>query len=438
MLERFFQLGAAGTTVRTEVLAGCTTFLTMAYIVFVQPAVLSSAGMDPGAVFTATCLASAAATFLMALTANYPIAVAPAMGHNFFFVFAVVIGRGTPWPVALGAVAIAGGVFIVTAGIGLRERVIAAIPESLAHAITVGIGLLIALVGFEWSGVIVSSPATFVTLGTLGSRPVLLSIATLALMAILTARRVRGAMLIGMAVSAAAALGLHLATFSGVVSVPPSLAPTLFALDLRQAFTPRLLDVVFIFFFLALFDSIGTLIGVANRLGLVHDGKLPRARQALLADAVGTVVGATLGTSTLTAYVESSAGVAAGGRTGLTSVVTGMLFLVTLFFQPLVKIVGGGYDVGQGRLLYPSIAPALVLVGVMMMESVRKVRWDDFTEALPAFLAILIMPLSFSITDGIAFGFISMALLKASTGRAGELHWIAYLFAGLFLVKYML
>ncbi|MEO8069760.1 MAG: NCS2 family permease [Acidobacteriota bacterium] len=436
MLERLFHLAAARTTVRTEVLAGVTTFLTMAYIVFVQPAVLASAGMDPGAVFVATCLASAAATFIMAFSANYPIAVAPAMGHNFFFVFAVVVARGTPWPIALGAVAIAGGIFILTAGLGLRERVITAVPESLKHAITVGIGLLIALVGLEWSGVVVGSPATLVTLGGFGSRPVLLALGTLAIMAVLTARGVKGAILIGMAISTAIALWLGLATYHGIVSLPPSIAPTFLKLDIRGALTPQLIDVVFVFFFLALFDSIGTLIGVANRLGLMRDGKLPRARQALLADAAGTVLGAALGTSTLTAYVESSAGVAAGGRTGLASVVTGTLFLVALFFQPLVRIIGGGYDAGQGIILYPAIAPALILVGVMMMESVRRIRWDDFTEAFPAFLAIVIMPLSFSITDGIAFGFIAAAILKPATGRGRELSWLAYLFALLFLARY--
>lgn len=438
MLERLFHLSSAGTTVRTEIVAGATTFLAMAYIVFVQPTVLAAAGMDPGAVMTATCLSSAIATLIMAFAANYPIAVAPAMGHNFFFAFTVVVAGGTPWRVALGAVAIAGIIFILTAGIGLRERVIVAIPTSFKHAISVGIGLLIALVGLEWSGVVVDSPATLVTLGPLGSRPVLLAMGTLALMAVLIARGIGGAMLIAMAVATVVALALGLTTFEGVVSTPPSIAPTFFQLDILAALQPALVDAVVVFFFLALFDSIGTLVGIAGRIGITPDGRLPRIRQALLADATGTVIGACLGTSTVTAYVESSTGVAAGGRTGLASVVTAAGFLLALFFHPLVKMIGGGYAVGNGTVLYPIVAPALILVGVMMMESVRRIAWDDFTEALPAFLAIVLMPLSFSITDGIAFGFIAYAVLKPATGRARELHPLAYVCAGLFVLRYAL
>lgn len=438
MLDRLFHLSSSGTTVRTEIVAGATTFLAMAYIVFVQPTVLSAAGMDAGAVLTATCVSSAIATLVMAFAANYPIAVAPAMGHNFFFTYTVVVAGGTPWPVALGAVAIAGMVFLLTAGVGLRERVITAIPSSLKHAISVGIGLLVALVGLEWAGIVVDSPATLVTLGSLDSRPVVLAIATLAVMAILMARGVRGAMLIAMGLSTLAALGLGLTRFEGVLSAPPSLAPTLFKLDLAGALRPGMLDAVVVFFFLALFDSIGTLVGVAGRIGLAPDGSLPRIRQALLADASGTVIGACLGTSTVTAYIESSTGVAAGGRTGLASVVTAVLFLLALFFHPLVRMIGGGYATGAGSVLYPSVAPALILVGVMMMSSVGKIAWDDVTEAVPAFLAIVMMPLSFSITDGIAFGFIAYAVLKPATGRARELSPLAYVFAALFVLRYAL
>ena len=437
MLERLFRLSEAGTTVRTEVIAGATTFLTMAYIIFVQPTVLSAAGMDAGAVLTATCLASALATLLMALLANYPIAVAPAMGHNFFFAFTVVVARGTPWPVALGAVAVAGMIFILTAGIGLRERVITAVPTSLKHAIGVGIGLLIALVGLEWSGIVVAAPGTYVTLGRLTSPPVVLALGTMAVMAVLMARGVKGAMLVSMGLATVAALGMGLVTFHGVVARPPSLGTTFMKLDVLGAFRPGLIDVVIIFFFLALFDSIGTLIGVAERAGLAKNGRLPRARQALLADAIGTVAGAALGTSTVTAYVESATGVAAGGRTGLTSLVTSALFLLALFFFPLVKTIGGGYAAGNNVVLYPIVAPALVLVGVMMMEGVRLIRWDDLTEAIPAFLTMITMPLAVSITDGIAFGFISYALLKLTTGRAKDLHWLGYVFAILFLARYV-
>jgi AGZA family xanthine/uracil permease-like MFS transporter len=435
-LDRWFGLRAAGTTVRTEVIAGLTTFLAMAYILFVQPTVLGAAGMDPGAVLTATCLASAIATLLMGVLANYPIAVAPAMGHNFFFTFTVVVARGTPWRVALGAVAIAGAAFVLVAAVGVRDRVLAAVPESMRHAIGVGIGLLVTLIGLEWSGIIVQAPGTYVALGKLSSPPVLLALATLMVIAILMARGVKGALLIGMLISTGAALALGFTKFDGVLSTPPSLAPTFGALDIRGAFTPRLADVIFVFFLLALFDAIGTLLGIAGKIGLVKNGVLPRARPALLADAIGTVIGAGLGTSTVTAYIESTAGVASGGRTGLTSVVTAVLFVAALFVYPLVRMIGGGYHVGA-MTLYPSVAPALVLVGVLMMEGVTHIKWTDLTEAIPAFLAIVTMPLAVSITDGLAFGFISMAILKAATGRARELDVFTYIFAGLFLLKYI-
>lgn len=409
----------------------------MAYIIFVQPAVLGAAGMDRGAVLTATCLATAFATVLMALLANYPIAVAPAMGHNFFFAFTVVVAGGTPWQTALGAVAIAGVIFIVTAGIGLRERVMTALPDPLKHAIGAGIGLLIALIGLEWCGIIVDAPGMLVGLGSMGSRPVMLAIGTLGAMAILWARGVRGALLIGMLASTAVALPLGLTSYHGIMAAPPSIAPTFLQLDVLGALRPDLVSVTLVFFLLALFDSIGTLIGLAHRIGLVRDGTMPRARQALLADAVGTVAGAALGTSTVTAYIESSAGVAAGGRTGLSAVTVAVFFLLALFLHPLVRMIGGGYDAGNQVILYPSVAPALILVGVMMMQSVREIRWDDATEAIPAFLTIVVMPLAVSITDGIAFGLIAIAVLKLSTGRGRELHALAYVFAVVFLLRYV-
>jgi adenine/guanine/hypoxanthine permease len=436
VLERLFELHAKGTTVRTEIVAGITTFLTMAYIIFVQPTVLSAAGMDFGAVLVATCLASGTATLLMALLANYPIAVAPAMGHNFFFAFTVCIGMRVPWPLALGAVAVAGTFFVLTAGIGFREKLITAIPESLKHAIAVGIGLLIALIGLQWGGIVVDAPGTLVTLGRLADPPALLTIFGLLVMAVLLARRVPGALLIGIAASTAAGLVTGLVQYQGIVSAPPSLAPTFLKLDIVGALSPSMVSVIFVFFFLALFDSVGTLVGVANQAGLMRNGTLPRARQALLADALGTVAGAALGTSTVTAYIESSTGVSAGGRTGLANVVTATLFFVSLFFFPLVRMIGGGYPAGETRVLYPVVAPALILVGTMMMVGVRAIPWEDSTEAIPAFLTMVMMPLTVSITDGIAFGFISYAVLKVCTARAREAHWLVYLFAALFLVRY--
>ena len=435
-LERRFALAANGTSVRTEVIAGVTTFMTMAYIIFVQPAVLSAAGMDFGAVLTATCLATAFATVLMALLANYPIAVAPGMGHNFFFAYSVIIGMHIPWRTALGAVAIAGLIFIATAGIGLRERVITALPESLKHAIGAGIGLLIAGIGLQWAGVIVASPGTLVTLGTLRTPPTLVALGGLALTAILMARGVPGAFLIGILSSAAASIPLGLLRFDGLVGRPPSLRPTLLQLDIVGAFAPGMIAVIFVFFFLALFDSIGTLVGVGSQAGLMQKGTLPRARQALLADAVGTVAGAMLGTSTVTAYIESGAGVAAGGRTGLASLITAVLFLASLFCYPLVRTIAGGYTVGS-TTLYPVLAAPLVLVGTLMIRGVRHVEWEDPTEAVPAFLTMAVMPLAVSITEGVAFGLIAYAVLKAAAGRGREVHALVYLFAVLLTARYM-
>ena len=435
--DRFFGLSEHRTTVRTELLAGVTTFSTLAYIIFVQPAVLDAAGMDFGAVFVATCVASGIATTMMAFFANYPIAVAPAMGHNFYFAFTVVLAGGVPWQVALGGVAVAGLLFVLTAGLGLRERVITAIPDSLKHAIAVGIGLLIAKVGLQWAGIVVAAPGTLVALGDLASPPVLVAVVGYTVMVALTAWRVRGALLLGILTSAVAARMTGLTEFQGIISLPPSLSPTLLQLDIVGVFRPEMIAVVFVFFFLALFDSVGTLVALGQQAGLLRDGSLPRARGALLADAVGTVLGAGLGTSTVTAYVESATGISAGGRTGLTSIIVAALFFMALFFSPLVAMIGAGYESGQGVTLYPVIAPALVVVGVMMVRGVREIEWDDPTEAIPSFLTLVIMPLTVSITEGIAFGFISFAVLKLLTAKAGETDWLIFLFAGLFLARYL-
>lgn len=437
-LDNRFGLTAHGTTVRTEVLAGLTTFLTMAYIVFVQPAVLGAAGMDAGAVMTATCLATAFATALMALLANYPLAVAPAMGHNFFFAYTVVIAMRVPWRIALGGVAIAGMIFILTAGVGLRERLITAIPDSLKHAIAAGIGLLIAMVGLQWSGLIVAMPGTLVGLGDLHSRPVAVAVVSLAITSILLARRVPGAFLWGMLATTSIALPLGLVRYHGVLGGVPSVTPTFLQLDIAGAFAPGMVAVIFVFFFLALFDSVGTLVAVGGQAKLLRNGTLPRARQALLADAIGTVAGAALGTSTVTAYIESGAGVAAGGRTGLASLVTAALFVLSLFLHPLVQMIGGGYVAHDGApTLYPIIAAPLILVGTMMLGGLQQVEWDDPSEAVPAFLTIIMMPLTVSITEGIAFGLMSYAMLKGATGRGRDVHPLVYVFAVLFLGRYL-
>jgi len=372
----------------------------------------------------------------MALLANYPIAVAPAMGHNFFFVYTVVIGMQVPWRVALGGVAIAGLLFVLTAGIGLRERLITAIPATLKHAIAAGIGLLVATIGLEWAGLVVASPGTLVTLGDLHARPTVVALAALTLTAVLMARRVPGAFLWGILGGLALGVPLGVVQYGGLVSMPPSLAPTFLQLDIRGAFAPGMATVVFVFFFLALFDSVGTLVGVGVQAGLMRNGTLPRAREALLADAVGTVAGAALGTSTVTAFIESGAGIAAGGRTGLTSLVTAGLFLVSLFFYPLVRTIGGGFVVND-MTLYPVVAAPLILVGTMMIGGLRHVAWDEPTEAIPAFLTVILMPLATSITEGVSFGVLSYTLLKIVSGRGRDVHPLLGAFAALFLVRYI-
>ncbi len=435
-LERWFQLTALGTDIRTEILAGVTTFMTMAYIIVVQPSVLQAAGMDFGAVLVATCLSSALATTLMAFLANYPIALAPAMGHNFFFAYTVVVGMKVPWETALGAVCIAGALFVVLSLYGLREAIIHAVPASLQQAIAVGIGLLIAMVGLQWSGIVVGAPGTLVGLGNLRSPPVLLALFGLGTISVLMVLKVKGAILWGMGGATAVGLASGLVRYEGMVSLPPSLAPTFLRLDIAGALHPNLATVILVFLILALFDTAGTLIGVSQQAGLLKDGKLPRARQALLADATGTVGGALLGTSTVTCYIESAAGVAAGGRSGLANLVTAVLLLASLFFFPLVRVVGGGVPAGQA-ILYPITAPALIVVGSLMVKNVREIPWEDPSEAIPAFLTMVMMPLSFSISEGIAFGFISFVFLKVTTRQWHQIPWPLYLFAGLFLVRYI-
>jgi AGZA family xanthine/uracil permease-like MFS transporter len=435
-LNRVFKIRELNTDIKTEVRAGVTTFMTMSYIIFVQPAVLSVAGMDFGAVMVATCLSSAVATFLMAFLANYPIALAPAMGHNFFFVFTVVIGMKIPWESALGAIFISGSLFVLISVLGFIDKIILAVPETLKNAIAVGIGLLIAVVGLEWSGLVVDSPGTLVTLGNLKSPPVILSLFGIALIAILLSLRVKGAILWGILATALAGLPFGMVKYYGITSKPPSLLPTLFKLDIMGAFDLGIITVVFIFFFLDLFDTVGTLIGVGQEAGFIRNGKLPRAKGAFLADAIGTVQGALLGTTTVTSYIESLAGVSEGGRSGLANIITALLFLISIFFYPLAKMIGGGFQVSEGNILYPVTAPVLVIIGSIMLRTTSEIPWKDYTEAIPAFLTLIIMPLTFSITEGIAFGFISYSLLKLISGRRREVHWLIHLFAILFIFRY--
>jgi adenine/guanine/hypoxanthine permease len=437
MLQKLFKLKEHNTDLKTEIVAGITTFMTLSYIIFVQPTVLSACGMDFGAVLVATCVASAISTFLMGVYANYPVALAPGMGQNFFFAYTVVLKMGIPWEKALGAVFISGALFLLLSFFGFREKLIDGIPDSLKEAIAVGIGLFVAMIGFQWSGIIVGSPSTLVSLGSLRIAPVLLSLFGLLLTIILIAIKVRGALLWGILATALAGLPLGVVHYHGIVGRVPSLAPTFFKLDIPGAFDLGLISVVFVFFFLALFDSVGTLIGVSSQAGLLVNGKLPRAKEALTADAFGSISGALFGTSTVTAYVESAAGVAEGGRTGFANIITGILMLASLFLYPLSRMAGDGFRLANGFQIYPVVAPALIVVGSMMLRNVRRIHWDDATEAIPAFLTMVIMPFAFSITEGIAFGFISYALLKLITGRGREVHGLVYLFAVLFIVRYI-
>jgi AGZA family xanthine/uracil permease-like MFS transporter len=441
MIERFFKLRAHRTDVRTEIIGGVTTFVTLSYIIFVQPAVLATTGMAAGAVMSATCLASAFATLLMGLWANYPIAVAPAMGHNFYFAFMVAGpvaagGMGYSWQVALGANCVAGAAFLLLSLVGLRERLVDAIPDALKHAIAAGIGLLIALVGFEWAGLVRHAPGTLVALGDLHHPVTLIAAAGTLLTAVLVARRHRGAILIGTLTTGSATVLLGFVPYHGLVAAPPSLWPTLGRLDVVSAFRPDLVAVIFVLFFLGLFDTVGTLVGVAEQAGFLENGRLPRARQAMATDAAGTIVGTLLGTSTVTAYVESAAGVQAGARTGLANVVTAVLLLAALFFSPLARMAGEGVQVGE-TTLYPIVAPALILVGSFMLRGVARIDLTDPPAAFASFLTMVTMPFAFSITEGIAFGFIAYALLMLAVGRAREVHPLLYIFAVLFVIRYV-
>ncbi len=438
MLEKLFKLTENRTNVKTEVIAGVTTFMTMAYIIFVQPAILSVVGMDFGAVMMATCLSAAIATLLMGLYANYPIALAPAMGENFFYVYTVVLTMGISWQVALGAVFLSGVAFFVLTLFKIRELIINAVPRSLKNAIAVGIGFFITFIGLVNAGIIVKNPGGgIVKLGNIRSIPVLLAIFGILLTVILMIRKIKGAILIGIVATALLGLPLGIVKYKGFVSAPPSLAPTFMQMDILGAIQLGLVTVVTVFLFMAVFDAIGTLIGIGEQGGFLIDGRLPRANRALMSDALGTVVGATLGTSTVTAYIESAAGVEEGGRTGLANVVTGCLFILAIFFSPLVKMIGGGYQLGES-LLFPVTSPALIIVGCMMAKNITKIVWDDLTEAFPSFLMVIGMPLTYSIADGLAFGFISYPIVKALSGKFRDVSWLVYLLGFIFLLRYAL
>ena len=438
MLEKLFKIKENGSSVRREIVAGFTTFTTLSYIIFVQPALLRIAGMDDGAVMVATCLSSAGATILMAFFTNYPVALAPGMGINAYFVFDVCQELGVHWTEALGIVFISGMLFVVLSFVGLRAAVMNALPSSLHNAIAVGIGVFIAFIGLQMSGIITSHGATFVTLGDIHSKPVLIAIFGIFIIFTLMAHRVKGAILMGILATTVLSIILGMVQFKGVVSTPPSIAPTFLQLRLPDIFSRvELIPIIFVFFSVDMFDSIGTLTATGHEADLLEDGKLSKGRQALLTDAIGSVGGACLGTSTVTCYIESASGIAEGGRTGLTSIVVGCLMLLAMFFTPLIDIVGGGFRIDQNTVLYPIIGPALIAVGSIMLKDLININWDDFTESIPAALTVFMMPLSFSITDGIAFGFISISFLKIVTGRSKEVNPLVHYFAVFFIARYI-
>jgi len=451
-LEKTFKLRERQSSVPTEMLAGATTFMALSYIIFVQPVIMGAAGtpdnpLPQGGILFATCVASAIACLLMAFLANYPIALAPAMGHNAFFAYTVcgaaaVGGMGFTWQQALAAVLIAGVVFVVFSFFGFRAAIMEFIPNSLKRAIAGGIGLLITLIGLEYAGIVVDHPATLVAFGDIKNRFTLLAIIGLGITFVLLALNVRGAILYGIIATAAigclmTAFGLPTLEYAKLKSYK-SLQPmsTMFALDFKGLFTSKgVIVVILTFLFLDVFDTVGTLVGVSERAGFLDErGRLPRARQALFSDACGTVVGSVLGTSTITSYVESAAGVQAGGRTGLANVATAALLLLSLLLYPLLGIVSS--PVGPLGL-YPVIAPALIVVGAMMLKSLAGIEWEDPTELLPAFLTLVIMPLAVSITEGIAVGFISYSVLKVATGRAREVHWGFHLVSLALVLRYI-
>jgi AGZA family xanthine/uracil permease-like MFS transporter len=426
-LERMFGLTENGTNVKTEVLAGVTTFVTMAYILFVNPITLEAAGMDKGAVFMATALASALTTLFMGVYANYPFALAPGMGLNAYFAYVMVGSAGLSWQTALGAVFVSGIIGIIVTLTGLRELLIKAIPMPLKHAMGAGIGMFIAFIGLKNAGIVIANEATFLDLGNFKEPGPLLATIGLVIMAILVARGIKGGILLGIAITTIIGIPMGITQLpASLISLPPSLAPTMFKLDIMSVLKFSLFPVVFSLFFTDMFDSIGTFVGVASRTGMIDaEGNLKRGNKALFVDFIGTVLGSLLGTSTITTYVESTAGVTEGGRTGLTSVVVAIMFVASVIFSPIALAVPG-----------EAVAPALILVGVFMATSLNKIDFSDFYEAFPAFLTAIMMPLSFSISFGLSIGFVAYAALMLLAGRGKEVHWIMYALALIFILYF--
>lgn len=429
-IERRFRLKENQTTVRTEIIAGITTFMTMAYILFVNPSILSETGMPFDAVMMATASSAILATLLMAFLANYPFALAPGMGLNAYFAYSVVFGLGYSWQTALGAVFISGIVFVLLSLSGIREMIIDAVPATLKSAIGAGIGLFIAFIGLQNGGLVQSDPATIIGIGNLGEPAVFLAAVGILITGILLARRVNGAILWGILITTILGIPLGVTAMpDGFLKMPSfsTWAPIFGKLDIGGALGIGILEVIFAFLFVDLFDTIGTLIGVSQQAGFLDkEGRLPRANKALLADAFGTVAGAIFGTSTVTTYVESASGVAVGGRTGFANLITAGCFLLSMFFLPIIAIVPSA-----------ATAPALIVVGAMMIRAVLDISWSEMDEALPAFIAMIAMPFTYSIATGIALGFIVYPVVKVLNGKAKEVHAITYILAVLFVLRFI-
>ena len=436
-IATFFEFEQNHTTLQREALAGATTFATMAYIIFVNPAILSTTGMDFGAVLVATCLAAATGTLLMGLLANYPIGLGPGMVRAADFACSLCGGMESPWQASLGGGFLSGAAFIILSAFRVRKKIIQSIPDSLKHAIAIGIGLFIAFIGLKQGGIVVNDASTFVKLGDLQHAVPLLTIAGLLVSAVLLIRRVSGAILWGILATGALALASGQIQLHGVFAAPPSLAPTFLKMDIAAILETGLVSVVVVFLFVDLFDTVGTLVAVGEQGKFMKDDQLPRGGRALFSDAVATTAGAVLGTSTTTAYIESSSGIAEGGRTGFANVVTAGLFLCALFFSPLVELLGAGIEV-DGVRYQPITAPALIVVGSMMVGNSLKIDWHNYAEAIPAFLIVLGIPLTFSIADGMALGFISFPLIKLFSGRGKDVGLTVYLLAAVFLGRYLL
>ncbi len=427
MLERLFKLSENKTNVRTEIVAGITTFLTMAYIIFVNPQILGAAKMPVNAVFVATCVAAAIGCLLMAFLANYPIALAPGMGLNAYFAFGVVGGMGYTWQVALGCVFLSGVIFFIISVLPIREWIVNAIPKSLKMAIAAGIGLFLALIALKNAGIVVGNQATLVAHGDLTSWPVVMATLGFALIVALEHRKVIGGVIIGILVVTIVSIIFGHQKFGGIFDVPPSIAPVFLQMDLGGAMGKGLLIVIFAFLFVDLFDNTGTLIALAHRGGFMRpDGTVPRLNRALISDSAAAMIGAAVGTSTTTSYIESASGIASGGRTGLTAATVAVLFLAALFVAPLA-----------GSIPAYATAPALLYVACLMMRGLVEIEWDDVTEAAPAVITAISMPFTFSIAEGIAFGFISYALIKVVSGRWNDIHPAVGILAVLFVIKYL-